>query len=126
MLRMALPHPSLEQISLPIVLAALGDTTRLAIVRCLARHEAPAGLTCGQFGGLTSKTNLTYHMAKLREAGVVTVRLEGTRRFISLRRDALDARFPGLLDSIAGSSVHLPPPDAFVDADLGGSSHTDP
>lgn len=105
---MSLLHPSREQISLPIVLAALGDEIRLGVVRHLARHEAPAGLTCGQFGGLTSKTNLTYHMAKLREAGVVTVRLEGTRRFISLRRDDLDARFPGLLDSIVVRSADLP------------------
>jgi DNA-binding transcriptional ArsR family regulator len=62
-------------------------------------------------------------MAKLREAGVVTVRLEGTRRFISLRRGDLDTRFPGLLDSIAASSVDLPLPDAFLkDAEPGSSS----
>ena len=73
---MSLPHPSPDQITLPAVLAALGDETRLAIVGCLARCHAPDGMVCGQFGGLTSKTNLTYHVAKLREAGVVTVRPE--------------------------------------------------
>jgi hypothetical protein len=34
----------------------------------------------------------------LREAGVIRQRDEGTRRLNSLRRDDLDARFPGLLD----------------------------
>lgn len=105
---MSLPHPSPDQITLPNVLAALGDETRLAIVGCLARCNTPEGLVCGQFGGLTSKTNLTYHVAKLREAGVVTVRPEGTRRYISLRRDDLDARFPGFLDSVIASTADLP------------------
>ncbi|HVG46945.1 MAG TPA: helix-turn-helix domain-containing protein [Rubellimicrobium sp.] len=105
---MSLLHPSPDQITLPVVLAALGDETRLAIVGCLARCHAPDGMVCGQFGGLTSKTNLTYHVAKLREAGVVWVRPEGTRRYISLRRDDLDARFPGFLDSVIASTADLP------------------
>ncbi|TIW06179.1 MAG: transcriptional regulator, partial [Mesorhizobium sp.] len=33
---MSLPHPTADQISLPIVLAVLGDPTRLSIVRYLA------------------------------------------------------------------------------------------
>ena len=54
------------------------------------------GLVCGQLGGLTSKTNLTYHVAKLREAGVVNVRPEGTQRPCRLRRDDLDRPLSGL------------------------------
>ncbi len=57
-------------------------------------------MTCGQFSELGSKTSLSYHLAKLREAGVVQVRPEGTRRLVTLRRADLDARFPGFLDSI--------------------------
>jgi hypothetical protein len=34
----------------------------------------------------------------LRQAGVTRARAEGTLRVISLRRDDLDERFPGLLD----------------------------
>ena len=115
---MSLPHPSPDQITLPGVLTALGDETRLAIVGCLARCNVPDGMACGQFGGLTSKTNLTYHVAKLREAGVVTVRPEGTRRYISLRRDDLDARFPGVLDSVIASTADLPLVEATL-KDLG-------
>jgi hypothetical protein len=36
----------------------------------------------------------------LREAGVVTQELQGTSKLTSLRREDLDARFPGLLDAV--------------------------
>lgn len=103
-----LPQPDADQISLPNVLAALGDQTRLAIIGHLARCET-GGMTCGQFTDLASKTGITYHVAKLREAGVVTVQPEGTRRRITLRRNDLDSRFPGFLDAIIASTVDLPP-----------------
>jgi DNA-binding transcriptional ArsR family regulator len=105
---MTLSHPDTDQITLPNVLAALGDDTRLAIIGCLARSDAMGGLVCGQLGGLTSKTNLTYHVAKLREAGVVNVRPEGTKRRVTLRREDLDSRFPGFLDTVIASAVDLP------------------
>lgn len=103
----ALPHPDADQITLSNVLTALGDETRLAMIGYLSRNEG-VGMTCGQFLDLGSKTSLSYHLAKLREAGIVCVRPEGTKRFVTLRRDDLDARFPGFLDSIIASTSHLP------------------
>jgi len=103
----SLPHPDADQISLPHVLATLGDETRLAIIGYLARHEGQA-LTCSHFLDLGSKTSLSYHLAKLREAGVVRVRPEGTRRLVSLRRADLDARFPGFLDAVIANAPDLP------------------
>lgn len=111
---MTLPHPDADQITLPNVLAALGDETRLAIIGCLARSDVVSGMVCGQLGGLTSKTNLTYHVAKLREAGVVHVRPEGTKRRVTLRREDLDARFPGFLDTVIASAVDLPAVEAVM------------
>jgi len=105
-----LPHPEAEQISLPNVLATLGDETRLAIIGTLACHEE-VGMVCGQFTYLAGKTAISYHVAKLREAGVVNVTPEGTRRRVTLRRADLDARFPGFLDSIISSTRHLAIPD---------------
>ncbi|MDI6027096.1 helix-turn-helix transcriptional regulator [Corticibacterium sp. UT-5YL-CI-8] len=96
---MSLPHIAADQISLPHVLAALGDPTRLAIVRMLA-HSADMPIACGGFTDLGSKTNISYHLAKLREAGITRTEIAGTSRLISLRSADLDARFPGLLDSI--------------------------
>jgi len=103
-------HPDADQISLALVLTALGDETRLAIIGALARDESHA-LTCGQFLDLGSKTVLSYHISKLREAGVVNVRPEGTKRMVTLRRADLDQRFPGFLDSIIATTRYLPLPD---------------
>jgi DNA-binding transcriptional ArsR family regulator len=106
---MTLPHPSADQISLTNVLAVLGDPTRLAIVVHLARREGVA-MNCSQFLDLSSKTNLSYHFAKLREAGITRAEIAGTSRLITLRRDDLDRRFPGLLDSVIAAAGDLPMP----------------
>lgn len=104
---MSMPHPTREQISLANVLAVLGDPTRLGIIAHLAQNEE-VPLTCGQFLPLGSKTNISYHLAKLREAGVVQSEAAGTSKLISLRRADLDARFPGLLDTILAGAADLP------------------
>jgi DNA-binding transcriptional ArsR family regulator len=90
-------QPDRDQLDLVTILAALSDPTRLGIVATLAEVGE---VSCRIFGDGGNKTALSYHYAKLREAGVTWTRIDGTQRFISLRRDDLDARFPGLLDSI--------------------------
>jgi len=112
-----LPHPDIGEISLPTVLATLGDQTRLAIIGTLARYETGGGMLCGQFTDLASKTAISYHVARLREAGIVNVTPEGTRRRVTLRRNDLEARFPGFLDSIIGSTRHLALPGLIEDAE---------
>jgi DNA-binding transcriptional ArsR family regulator len=62
-------------------------------------------LCCGDFNGLSGKSNLAYHFAKLRECGLMQTRVAGTNRFVRLRRDDLDARFPGLLDAVITSAA---------------------
>ena len=94
---MAITHPTIDQLDLPNVLSALGDATRLAMVHRLAERDE---IACGAFQGLASKTVLSYHMAKLREAGLIHVRAQSTRRFVSLRRADLEAKFPGLLATV--------------------------
>lgn len=102
---MTLPHPTTDQISLPLVLSVLGDPTRLAIVALLARREGGKGrMNCSRFLALGSKTNLSYHLAKLREAGITRTEAVGTQRFVTLRREDLDQRFPGLLDSVVAGA----------------------
>jgi DNA-binding transcriptional ArsR family regulator len=96
---MSLPHPSTDQINLSNVLAALGDPTRLAIVTELARMD-DGPVSCSHFLIFASKTNLSYHLGKLREAGVTRTEVCGTSRFTTLRRADLDRRFPDLLASI--------------------------
>ncbi|WP_213773655.1 helix-turn-helix domain-containing protein [Bradyrhizobium sp. dw_78] len=94
-------HPTRDQIELPLVLDCLSDPTRLAIVCSLAEHEeAATELCCGDFYNFAGKSNLAYHFARLREAGLVKTRIEGTTRYMRLRRDDLDARFPGLIGAV--------------------------
>jgi DNA-binding transcriptional ArsR family regulator len=87
-----------DQIQLVDVLHALSDPVRLQIVRYLADvgHE----VACGTVPLPLSKSTISHHYKVLREAGVIQVRDEGTRRFHRLRRDDLDVRFPGLLDAV--------------------------
>lgn len=99
----ALPHPDIAELELATVLEALSDPTRLSIVLQLD-DCAEAESRCGAFLNLGAKTNLTYHFAKLRAAGIVRTRMEGTARYMSLRKADLDRRFPGLLDSILSAA----------------------
>lgn len=94
-----LPQPALEQIRIEQVLAALGDPVRLIFVRALAKAPA-AGVACGVVPLPVTKSTRTHHLRILREAGVITLRAEGTRRVASLRRDDLDTLYPGLLDGV--------------------------
>jgi DNA-binding transcriptional ArsR family regulator len=104
---MSLFHPATDQIDLATVLSVLGDPTRLAIVGFLARNEG-VEINCSRFLDLGSKTNVSYHLGKLREAGVTRTETRGTNRLISLRRADLEARFPGLLDAIIASAINIP------------------
>lgn len=94
-------HPTADQIQLPGILDALSDPIRLEIV---LRLDEAGEDRCSAFGDYGSKTNLSYHLARLREAGVTRTRVDGAQRMISVRRDDLEARFPGLLDAILTSA----------------------
>ncbi|MEJ0013488.1 MAG: helix-turn-helix transcriptional regulator [Bauldia sp.] len=112
-----LPHPNTNEIELARVLEALSDPTRLAVVAFLALGDGePFETRCGDFQAFGSKTNLTYHLAKLREAGVTQTRIAGTSRYISLRRADLEARFPGVLDTLITAALSEPERAALVRA----------
>lgn len=92
-----LSGPARGELTLAPVLAALSDPVRLEIVRKLADG---CELSCGSFGFPLAKSTLTHHLKVLRDAGVIAQRPVGTSRMTYLRRKDLDARFPGLLDSV--------------------------
>jgi DNA-binding transcriptional ArsR family regulator len=98
-------HPSADSLDLAAILAALSDPTRLTILLRLA--EAEADIRCGDFTDLATKSNLSYHFAKMREAGLVSLRNEGTSRFLALRRDDIEQQFPGLLDQLIASAKRM-------------------
>jgi len=84
--------------TLDAVLSALADPIRLAIVRQLADgHDDQA---CIAFELPVSKSTSTHHFRVLREAGVISQHYRGTAILNGLRSDALNERFPGLLEAI--------------------------
>jgi len=92
-------HPSADDIDLANVLRTVGDPARLEIVRTLGRGGEQNCSALQEQLDLPIST-CSYHLKLLREAGVTRTRAEGTLRYMSLRRDDLDARFPGLLDAL--------------------------
>jgi DNA-binding transcriptional ArsR family regulator len=97
-----IPHPDLEQLHLTDVLHALSDPVRLEIVHLLGEHEE---LSCGRLEVSVSKSTLTHHLRVLRDAGLTITRTEGVQRLVSLRREDVEVRFPGLLDCILTHST---------------------
>ena len=93
-----LAGPTRTALGLGEVLQALADPVRLQIVRVLADAAAP--IACNAFGIPVAKSTGSHHLKVLREAGVVTAQVDGTRKYHTLRRADLDDRFPGLLDSV--------------------------
>ena len=96
-----LDMPEQDEIELTEVLEALADPIRLEIVSILAADGERA---CGTLALPVGDSTRSHHLRVLRAAGVTATRVEGTRRLVSLRRDDLDARFPGLLDSVVAGS----------------------
>jgi DNA-binding transcriptional ArsR family regulator len=97
-----LEEPTVDEMDLTIVLQALGDPVRLRIVQTLAA-EPHGERTCGTFELGVSKATRSHHFRVLREAGVIIQREDGRKRLNELRREDMDARFPGLLDTVVSS-----------------------
>lgn len=94
-------EPLAADLDLPRVLAALADRHRLATVRFVASNGESWCARVMEGAGLEmSKSTFSHHLRILREAGVVTRRTAGTKSYMCLRKDDLDRRFPGLIDSI--------------------------
>ena len=96
-----LHHPRVEEITLPDVLHALSDPVRLQIVRALAERSEQS---CSAVEASVSKSTLSHHFKVLREAGITHTRVNGTHRYVSLRVDELEDRFPSLLRSVLAAS----------------------
>ncbi len=100
---MSLHHPARDQIVLEDVLAALGHPVRMQIVRALtAAGECPCGDVTESLD--ITKSTATHHWRVLREAGVILQRPEGRNVMTTVRRADLQARFPGLLDTVLASA----------------------
>ncbi|MBO0914853.1 ArsR family transcriptional regulator [Streptomyces sp. NBC_01260] len=93
-----LAHPARDEIRIESVLHALSDPVRLCVVRELA--AADEELTCSRFDLPVTKSTTTHHFRVLRESGIVQQIYRGTAKMNGLRREDLEALFPGLLDRV--------------------------
>jgi DNA-binding transcriptional ArsR family regulator len=93
-------HPAPEDLALPTILYALGDPLRLRIVGQLAAEDE--AISCGDLHVVKEvpKSTGSHQFKVLREAGLIRMVPQGRRVLVSLRRDDLEARFPGLLQAI--------------------------
>jgi DNA-binding transcriptional ArsR family regulator len=94
------------------VFDALGDPTRRQILELLASGEQPAGTVVAalQARAPISQPAVSQHLRVLREAELVTVRAEGTRRLYAIDAAGLNAArawLTQLADPLAGFAQPL-------------------
>ncbi|WP_067828137.1 ArsR/SmtB family transcription factor [Actinomadura kijaniata] len=94
-----LPQPARESLTLASVLHALGDPVRLELM-LRARDEPDSTCSVLADGLNVPMSTLSNHWRILREAGLVSMAVDGRHRRVRPRVDDLDDRFPGLLDPI--------------------------
>lgn len=79
------------------VYKALGESTRLQIVRMLVKRRELACMEMARLLQITAASTLTHHLKPLLECGVIAVRKEGTFRYYRIRRHVLEQYAPYLL-----------------------------
>lgn len=90
------PRPELE---LTRILLAMGDPHRLAMLKILADggwHPCSSG----DWATGLHKSTISHHVKVLRDAGLLEDRQHNRAKHAMLRRAAVEAKFPGLLDGV--------------------------
>ena len=93
-------HPAMRDVELHVVMQAMSDPCRLAIVRQLLQSKGRA-LACNEVELDVAKATRSHHFEVLRTAGIIFTEMDGTKCMTSVRRAEMDKRFPGLLKLIA-------------------------
>src|SRR5262245_30704489 len=70
------------------MLKALADESRLALLRRLQQHEYSVGDLAAQIA--LSEPTVSHHLTKLREVGLVTLRMAGNQRFYRVNERGLE------------------------------------
>lgn len=102
-----LEHPAPDEVQLERVLHALSDPIRLSLVRDFARCGSATACRDMPAPEVTRST-LSHHLRVLREAGLTWTELSGTQRFVSLRGEVIEQRFPGLLAAVGVQTADQP------------------
>jgi DNA-binding transcriptional ArsR family regulator len=86
------------------VFAALSEPLRVRILHLIARQvddELPNGMLDQELP--VGKSTISYHVAILRRAGLISVRKAGRNYFYKVRTDVLDQYAPGFFGYLAES-----------------------
>ena len=95
-------QPALQDIQLEDVFSALGDTSRLKIVRKLLMEGE---MSCKCICAVTPKSTMSHHLSVLRSSGVIKTRCVGTQKLVSVREEDLDLKYPGLMDLVRSGGM---------------------
>lgn len=100
-----LPEPTISSFDLTVILGALADPGRRALMAALYRSLEPVDCTVvvKQADLGLSDSTISHHYRVLREAGLIRSVADGRKRVITVRREDVEARFPGLLQAVLGS-----------------------
>lgn len=93
-------HPAMKDLELHIVMQAMSDPWRLAIVRQLLQSKGRA-LACNEVRLDIAKATRSHHFEVLRAAGIIFTEMDGTKCMTCVRQAELNKRFPGLLKLIS-------------------------
>lgn len=92
----------MRDVELHVVMQAMSDPCRLAIVRQLLQSKGRA-LACNEVELDVAKATRSHHFEVLRAAGIIFTQMDGTKCMTSVRRAELDKRFPGLLKLVSAA-----------------------
>lgn len=92
--------------SLLYMLKAVADESRLALLRLLNQGERTVGDLAQQVN--LGEPTVSHHLSRLREVGLVTLRMAGNQRFYRLHEEGL-ARFKRLANEIEQSQTAAQP-----------------
>jgi DNA-binding transcriptional ArsR family regulator len=100
----AAAEPTLRpELELTRILHAMSDPHRLAMLKVLSDgrwHPCSAG----DWATGLHKSTISHHVKVLREAGLLEDRQRNRAKHAMLRRAAVEARFPGLLDGVLANA----------------------
>ncbi|MCH6258672.1 helix-turn-helix domain-containing protein [Puniceicoccaceae bacterium K14] len=97
-------HPNIDEVALPNILHALGDSKRLQIVRNL--YKASKQLTCMEaIEGIDNLPLATrsHSFRVLRESGLIRSEKRGRECLNNLRFEEIEGKFPKVLSNIIRS-----------------------
>ncbi|MFE6051089.1 ArsR/SmtB family transcription factor [Kitasatospora sp. NPDC056446] len=95
-------HADAADITLQRLLEAFADPVRRSIVRQIA--NAPDATACGTFNLSVTRSTATHHFRVLRQSGLLRQSYVGTSKMNTLRREDLEAAYPGLLDTLIAAA----------------------